>query len=293
MDSTFIPFKLREFEGTVNFIENLNISVYHGNRSWEGTFSRSSIEKTTKKLGSFKSFEVFQKMIIAALLKTSKDVSFDILNSIEFTPLKPTLKKHPSETLIFILNYFPHFETQKFPLILKLVHSPIPPDNDLEKELTFLINYNSQKTLKISQLEETLEEKIETSRKISLEIFKLKQELDSLSNQISSLTIQVSSHSKRTSNQKQFINHCHSSILSSLSSKLENQQKTLSELLQERSIQSSRITQLETQISQYFRNFPKKTPFLNSYFSKDFHSLSLSQSLRRFPSKTTFNLKNE
>lgn len=286
-------FEVNEFYVEVEVKEKDWISIYakHKSETWQGKYFNKEIEELTRKVGSFKTFDTFVKMVLAAINKTSRTVKIDLKLLNKDKLLKEKFSYGVKQDLIFVLNYFLEFETLAFNLFLKSqaikteeIENDLDEISKIKDEISELLEYNTRQDKKILELEQDLDSKLIETHQISLENFQLQQELESITDNLSSLFSQLTFHKNTTNSQKKTIENCHSLLISRYETELSSLENEFSSLLEQQKLDQERIQQLECSIHSYFPSRTLKSPPILSFSNSAYKSLSIY-------SRSTANLK--
>jgi len=121
---------------------NLNLSLEQATETlyWNGSFDARYLEEITNKAGSYKSFEVFVKMLMSGLANESDNVLIDLLSYKDLEMMRNKKAQNNSNNLnesnsmnadlsvinkkYFIISYTNEFEKVHFPLPLSFILQP-------------------------------------------------------------------------------------------------------------------------------------------------------------------------
>ena len=140
------------------------LESFDDNYYWRGVFDKKYIEDITSKAGSYKTFQVFLKIIFSAFRRDSKFVLFDIMNSKDLQEMKKMISSRANLELsqvsslgdsqkinkkYIILTYITEHENAHYPLPLILVDFP---ENDVLLRTISRLKHRIIKKIKSSAL---------------------------------------------------------------------------------------------------------------------------------------------
>lgn len=112
-----------EYTISIQECEGLDVEARTGSQTWRAQFSPSFIEEVSRRAGNVKTFPVFYKMLVAALLEESSSVHIDVLTTQDLTQLRQ--RDMPSadgpNKRYLILTYQAEFDKVHYPLALQPV----------------------------------------------------------------------------------------------------------------------------------------------------------------------------
>jgi hypothetical protein len=124
---------------TLNITEN-NIKILMESMGdsyyWKGNYEKKYIEEISNKAGSYKTFQLFVKMLCSALKKDTSSVFFDIVNANDLLEMKRKINSNVDQSQLsendqkrstrkyLIISYSNEFENVRYPLPLTLIDDP-------------------------------------------------------------------------------------------------------------------------------------------------------------------------
>lgn len=233
---------------------------------WRGSFSSQYIEDLTAKTGNFKKFQVFTKMLVSGLEKTSQSVIIDIITKEEFDKIRQEPRSSKDLKLLFIMTYVVEFDKVHYPLSLQYCSATslrkiqsLEAD-ELRGQLLELKTIKQEKDIMEKRLENMISERdkeiyylTKDKEELQNELEKCKTQMDTIIEQLEKQAdLRMSRNEKRDEEQKL--------QREKLESEVERYKREAKILREESKKDKSRILQLESELKTLFQNSRNARP---------------------------------
>ena len=225
---------------------------------WRGTFNSQFIEEMTAKTGNFKKFQVFCKMLMSGLDKTSQSVIVDFISKEELDKLRNEPRASKDNKMLMILTYVVEFDKVQYPLTLQFCSNlslkkiQTLEVDELKSQLIELRTIKQEKDIMEKRLEGLITERDREIYYLNKEKEELQSELDKIKKQMDIIIEQLEnqadlSMSKHEKKEEEFRRQ-----KEKMEAEIERYRRDTKVLRDEGKKDKNRILQLESELKTMF-----------------------------------------
>jgi coiled-coil domain-containing protein 61 len=239
---------------------SLQIHEKNSNNHWRGSFNSHYIEDLTLKTGNFKRFQVFTKMLISGLEKSTQSVIIDIITKEEFDKIRNEPRASKDPKLLFIMTYIVEFDKVHYPLSLQYctsaslrkIHSL--ETDDLRAQLIELKTIKQEKDIMEKRYENMVTERDKEIYYLAKEKDELQSELDKIKRQMDTIIEQLEKQADLSMSKNEKREEELKVQKEKMEGEIERYRKEVKVLREESKKDKSRILQLESELKTLFQN---------------------------------------